>query len=391
MLRELRFEEVAAADLWVDAVYRGGADLREEPLHTMFRCGIGGGFRYKRDPRTKRLLFVILFTTGVDPDWPDHLDTETGLFTYYGDNRQPGELHKTKRLGNVILRDTFGLVHAAPPRRDEVAPFFVFTRGPRGHDVVFRGLAAPGSPNVSPLEQLVAVWKSKGDERFQNYKSIFSVLDAGVVERRWIDDLLACRHDSPSAPGAWSQWVRKGIYRPLQAQKAVAFRTKEEQLPKPGLQAEIVKAITDAFHDDPYGFERCAAEVFRLMEKNVVGYELTRPWRDGGRDALGRFRIGSLGDAVDVEFALEAKCYSPGSSVGVRETSRLISRLRHRQFGVLVTTSYVHRQAYEEIKDDAHPVLIVSGRDVAAVLVEHGYSTVGMVMEWLRFLQPQGQ
>ncbi|MCP1762460.1 O-acetyl-ADP-ribose deacetylase (regulator of RNase III) [Bradyrhizobium japonicum] len=36
---------------------------------------------------------------------------------------------------------------------------------------------------------------------------------------------------------------------------------------------------------------------------------------------------------------LEAKCYGSGNSVGVREMSRLISRLRHRQFGVLVTTS----------------------------------------------------
>jgi hypothetical protein len=33
---------------------------------------------------------------------------------------------------------------------------------------------------------------------------------------------------------------------------------------------------------------------------------------------------------------------------GVREMSRLISRLRHRQFGVLVTTSYVDNQAYRE-------------------------------------------
>ena len=37
------------------------------------------------------------------------------------------------------------------------------------------------------------------------------------------------------------------------------------------------------------------------------------------------------------------------NTVGVREVSRLISRIRHRQFGVLVTTSVVGRQAYEEV------------------------------------------
>ena len=25
-----------------------------------------------------------------EPEWPDFLDIETGIFTYYGDNRTPG-------------------------------------------------------------------------------------------------------------------------------------------------------------------------------------------------------------------------------------------------------------------------------------------------------------
>jgi Restriction endonuclease len=45
------------------------------------------------------------------------------------------------------------------------------------------------------------------------------------------------------------------------------------------------------------------------------------------------------------------------SGVGVKELSRLISRLRHRQFGILVTTSYLGHQAYEELRSDRHPVL----------------------------------
>jgi len=53
--------------------------------------------------------------------------------------------------------------------------------------------------------------------------------------------------------------------------------------------------------------------------------------------------LGPASDPVAVEFALEAKCYAANHGVGVRETSRLIFRLRHRQFGVLVTTSYLAR------------------------------------------------
>ena len=76
-----------------------------------------------------------------------------------------------------------------------------------------------------------------------------------------------------------------------------------------------------------------------------------------------------------VEFALEAKCYSPRNAVGIRATSRLISRLRHRQFGVLVTTSYLDSQAYKEIRDDAHPVVILAGADLVRIIKEQGLTT----------------
>ena len=76
---------------------------------------------------------------------------------------------------------------------------------------------------------------------------------------------------------------------------------------------------------------------------------------------------------------MEAKCYAPTSPVGVRELSRLISRLRHRQFGIMVTTSFVHDQAYREIKEDAHPIIVVSGVDIVWLLRTHGLGTLRTV------------
>jgi hypothetical protein len=84
-----------------------------------------------------------------------------------------------------------------------------------------------------------------------------------------------------------------------------------------------------------------------------------------------------------VDFALEAKCYALDSAVGVKETSRLISRLRHRQFGILVTTSFVHSQAYEEIVEDGHPVLIISGSDIVSILKRAGIRDEQAVRDWL--------
>ena len=63
--------------------------------------------------------------------------------------------------------------------------------------------------------------------------------------------------------------------------------------------------------------------------------------------------------------------------------SRLISRLRHRQFGILVTTSFLGHQAYEELRSDRHPVVVVASADIAAILVKAGIGTPDAVQEWL--------
>jgi hypothetical protein len=80
---------------------------------------------------------------------------------------------------------------------------------------------------------------------------------------------------------------------------------------------------------------------------------------------------------------MEAKCYNPAtSSVGVKETSRLISRLRHRQFGVFITTSYINTQAYKEIKEDEHPVIIIAARDIVDTLRKE-FPDTSQLKKWL--------
>ena len=90
-----------------------------------------------------------------------------------------------------------------------------------------------------------------------------------------------------------------------------------------------------------------------------------------------------------MDFALEAKCYSPPSAVGVKDMSRLISRLRHRQFGILVTTTCVDLQAYKEIKEDLHPIVIISAGDIVELLRRNGRGDQVAVMKWLEEDFPQ--
>ncbi len=176
---------------------------------------------------------------------------------------------------------------------------------------------------------------------------------------------------------------QKGIYTPLEASRPVEYRTKEQQLPKDADDIKTIKQIQKHFAKAPVKFEKCAELISRLMLNDIVKMDLTRPSRDGGRDAIGTYKVGEGPSSVLVEFALEAKCFSLDNGVGVKPMSRLISRLRHRQFGIIVTTSYVAEQAYKEIKEDGHPIVVISAIDIVTLLKNAGIRHGKTLSDWL--------
>jgi hypothetical protein len=322
------------------------------------------------------------------------LDLNTGQFVYYGDNKRPGhELHDTQRSGNRILRHVFALLHASPPQRPRIPPFFVFRKYPTpvsARSFQFKGLAVPGFPGMPATADLVAVWKSSEGQRFQNYRAIFTVLDTDKIERAWIRDLEAGNALSANAPQAWTDWVNRGTYRALTAESTTVIRSQEAQLPDSAEKRVILEAIWRHFMNAPVAFEAFAARVFQMHDQRVIIDEITRASVDGGRDAVGRYLLGLSDDPVYAEFSLEAKCYRPGlngeapNTVGVKEISRLISRIRHRQFGVLVTTSVIARQAYEEVRQDRHPIVFLSGGDIVDILITNGFNSRELVEQLLK-------
>lgn len=378
------FSETRSADLRVDAVYQGGrsGNAGDDPLPHLLNVSNSGGFRYRGS--LDALELIVLTSSLRDPEWPDMLDPETGVFTYYGDNKHPGRgLHETPRKGNELLRRIFDLAHTDPVERRKVPPILVFANTGEWRDVTFLGLAVPGTVDLRASEDLVAIWKASNGKRFQNYRARFSILDVPEVDRAWITDIIHGNPHSHNAPEAWSAWIETGRAQSLRATRSIEYRTKAEQLPRKPDDIAIVGRIHGYFASDSHGFERCAAALARLLLPDIAGIDLTRPSRDGGRDGVGQLRIGNGEAAILVDFALEAKCYGPSNSVGVREMSRLISRLRHRQFGILVTTSYVDIQAYREIKEDQHPIIILSASDIVALLRNNGYVDSVSVDAWL--------
>ncbi len=384
--RVFSFTELTEADLVVDAIYQGGnaGHSGDDPVGRLLPVGNQGGFRYSGSPSQARTELVVLYTSGADPDWPDALDRETGRFIYFGDNKTPGrELHDTRRRGNELLRQVFEWIHAVPPRRDLVPPFFMFVKTGAGRGVTFLGLAVPGARDATPRDDLTAVWKTLDDRRFQNYRGIFTVLDTPVIPRAWIRSLLAGNPLGAGCPHCWRRWVEAGVYTPLIAERIRRWRKRTEQQPATREGREVLRVIYEYFRRDPVGFEACAARLWQMQAARVTRYDLTRPSRDGGRDAVGFYTLGPAQDSIVLDFALEAKCFAPTTPVGVEAQSRLISRIRPRQFGVLVTTSYVAEQAYKELRDDNHPVVVLAGRDLVQVLTDHQLGSTTAVREWL--------
>ena len=391
--------------LYIDAVYKSdpaAKNLKGEVLSKLLSVGTQGGFRFKGKVSSPRL--VVLFTSGEDIYWRDNLDSSLGIFLYYGDQKTPGkDLHETKLKGNLILKHVFDFACSEDlETRKQIPPIFVFKKV-HGRDVKFLGLAVPGIQGKPQKDWLTAVWGAdRSGNRFLNYKSFFTILDTskGCIREKnesginlaWLTDIEAGRaYDSEYAPLEWKKYIDRKKYLSLTAFRETYVKSKEEQLPdnKETIKVEMLQALHDYFieKDRGYSFEQFACAMVELLDENVVGIDVTRPYRDGGLDGIGSYRIfGSGAQSVLVEFYMQAKCYNPYSvAVGVKDTSRLISRIKDRQFGIMVTTSYVHQQAYQELLDDGHPIVLVTGRTLIDLIFDrYEIRTVNGLIDWLK-------
>jgi hypothetical protein len=390
--------------LLIDAIYKANPNAKNlggEVLSKLFQVGNQGGFRFKG--KATRPLFVVLFTSGEDIYWRDDLNSELGIFLYYGDQKTPGkELTDTKFKGNLILQEIFEWACSEDfSIRKQIPPVFVFKKV-HGRDIQFLGLAVPGIAGKPKKDWLTAVWGATSDgKRFLNYKSYFTILDTHKgckaeknqqgINLGWLTDIENNDSvESKYAPISWQNYIKNNNYHSLIAIRETTVKTKEEQLPATSdmVKCKMLEVIKDYFikKDGGYSFEKFACDIIKQIDKNVLSVIGTRPFRDGGIDAEGKYQVFSSGiQSVIVDFYVQAKCYSPfKNSVGVADTSRLISRIKNRQFGVLITTSYVNNQAYKEIVEDGHPIVLVTGKNIIDVLFDKfEIFSVDSLINWL--------
>ncbi len=372
---KFEFTELNKSDLNLDAIYKGGSkgNQSDDIFPKLLGLENSGGFRALKSRTEPKMLALV--SSAEETEWPDFLDIETGIFTYYGDNRTPGHtILDTAKKGNKCLENLFNWTHEGGLNRKKVPPIFIFVKnGKKGRDYRFRGLAVPGNPIFSQTEDLVSIWKSKNGFRFQNYKAIFSILSISKIKREWINDIHKGNTFSNNCPIIWKKWIDTGEYKILKSVDEKKAKSKEEQLPQGREEMKLLNSIYNYFSKikNAYDFEDFAGKIFQMIDPNKIqDYTITQSSRDGGRDVIGFYKIGTNNSSYKFSYHLEAKRYEPGkSSVGVKAISRLISRIKYREFGVLVTTSYVNSNVYKEIIEDNHPIIFITGKDIVDILI----------------------
>jgi len=391
------FDELTQSQLIVDAIYEGGAkgNIVDEPISKILPVGNSGGIRKANIKGKNAPALVVLYTTRDEIEWPDELDVETGVLRYYGDNRTAGnQLINTKFKGNKLFEDLFYQAQTKS-RRQQMPPVFVFEKTPTKkskRSVRFLGLAVPGSYAVSIEESLLSIWRYEDEQRFQNYEALFSILDVQCIKRDWVDDLLNGHKDSKYTPPVWKKYIESGLRSDivLQADKTHDLRSKTQQLPKKKRDIEMLQYIINHFgvsREMQNRFEHFTKMLIQKWDSKFSNIDLTRPWKDGGIDGYGYYKIKHPNDSLDIPFAFEAKCYKTSSGIGVKKVNRLIARIKQREFGVFVTTSYINKQAFKEVIEDKHPILFVTGKDIIDILKQNRINTMDRLRQFIESIK----
>lgn len=139
------------------------------------------------------------------------------------------------------------------------------------------------------------------------------------------------------------------------------------------LSSEEYNEIMDNFYsyfEDGYKFE----EFLRIyLEK--IGLEeifVTKKSGDGGIDLIAvRKGIGGLSNAVDETFYIQAKRYSPSSTVSPEKIRALRGSFRSG-IGMFITTGKVSDNAKAEAQqvDPSRPIIVVDGKELVSTCIE---------------------
>lgn len=393
-------QRVSKLDLVIDRIYPNYPQPRANRSYTdMLGTARGGAIRYVNKSNADkyegcgRYAYVVLSTTFDINEWPDRIIRQTGDVFFYGDNRD-NKKDINDRLGNKILVDIFECTHRDEDRQ-LIPPILLFETKNKAAEKDqetgysrFLGLLVPGTAN-SGFNDLVQEWRINNDgDRFPNYRARFTILNVNTVSREWLRKRVEDpEHSDEDAPKEWKDYIERGKngINPLRAETGRNPVDKKLQLPGENTpDARMLQAIVSHYNSDSdgnsYGFEVLAAKLVTMFDSNFDNLKITSRSRDGGYDAFGEYKIGPKNHRVPIilNCLIEAKCYARTNSVGVKEVSRLLSRMKLGDIGVFVTTSFVLDHAYRETILDDRKILFITGQDIIDILRVNGVNETNL-------------
>jgi len=356
----------------IDALTTRRFPARADPVPGIF------AWAEARSPSGPRRPAITLFSNPFvenrrETPWVDYIDPERGYARYYGDAKNISDSAITG--GNAILWKELPRYHGGPEERMRAAPVLVFRQVSRcnaryGH----REFCGYGVP--TRLEVVSQPEPGTG-HAFTNLRvelALFSLTkeDEGF-DWDWVDDRrdpsLTHEEANTRAPSAWKRWVEAGQGSiPLLRRQVHRYRiaTREQQLPATAMDERVLRELYQAFRAEPREFEFAAM----WFAARALGSAFSPGWvtkrsGDGGYDFVGRLDFERQFGPRGLVVIGEAKLRPPQQGLPAGALARLAARIQRGWVGVFVTTATYQAAAQREVSEDAYPLVLLNGSDLA--------------------------
>jgi hypothetical protein len=309
---------------------------------------------------------------------------EEGKVIYNGDNKS-SLFSASSTFGNKKVLEVLPFYFSKfKSDRLKAPPILVTQTIKIGNRTGFRKFIGIGVISESP--RLIHQFEKGSDLVFSNFQFEITLLSISIDDMfnwDWIndrrDELTNDEQALLNAPKSWKNWVEYGneILNDIKLKiKAYRIISESEQRQLPVRNKSILNELLNVHYPDPVKdgirFEAMASFIASLY---FEGQRYNRGWitigtGDRGVDFVGRLDIGhdSFSNTSIIVLG-QSKRYK--NSISGERLTRVASRMTRGYIGLVITLDTFTRQAQEEIKDDKLPIILINGKKVSELLLNH--------------------
>jgi len=316
--------------------------------------------------------------------WRDLVFQDEGRVVYNGDNKS-STTSANSTFGNKKILEVLPLYFSKNKSDRLKAPPILVTQTVKiNNKTGYRKFIGIGIISESP--KLVQQYEKGTDFVFSNYQfvvSLFALSTEDTFDWEWIDERRDSSLDDErvvlKAPKSWKKWVEFGneILPDVKLNiKSYRVISEDEQREIPLKNNLIIKELLNVHYPDPIRdgirFEAMASFIATLF---FDGQSYQRGWitvgtGDRGVDFVGRLDIGHDSfSSTSIIVLGQSKRYK--NSISGERLTRVASRMTRGYIGLVITLDTFTRQAQQEIKDDKLPIILINGKKVSELLLNH--------------------